>query len=74
MKRAELENLTMEELHQVALQECGPRFSKRVEGFRRGYRHFLLTVVRRAEGEASSEVKHDSEAEEGECTDVSTAH
>lgn len=50
MKRPGLENSSLEELHNLALQKCGPRFRKRVEGFRRGYRHFLLSVVRRAEG------------------------
>ncbi|MBI2817834.1 MAG: hypothetical protein HYX72_12940 [Acidobacteria bacterium] len=50
MRREELEGLTLEELHRLALERCTPQFRKRAAGFMAGHRRFLLALLERSGG------------------------
>lgn len=51
MKREELEGMTLEELHRLALERCAPGFHRRIAGFMAGHRRFLLSLLERCDRE-----------------------
>ena len=64
MKTEDLERLTLQELHRLALETCAPRFRKRICGIMTGHRRFLLALLGRCDREETY-LHHSKKGEAG---------